>query len=136
MERAASAIDGVKESMAINATQVVRSVEFQARFGRLQLRPYLSVLVGTGLLQSDKLRFEIQPKVLNTGHTPARDVSWRIKLAVVEAKEIDNFKFPLPQKVGGGNMIAPHQDYVLSAVLDDRVSDEEAVHLANSGPDR
>jgi hypothetical protein len=136
MERSAVAMEGVKESMAINADQIVRSVDLQKQYGQMQLRPYLVVLVGTGLLQTDKLRFQVDPKVLNTGATPARNVSWRIKLAVVGAKDAEAFKFPLPEKVGGANLIAQHQDYNLSAALPDRVSDEDAVQLASAGPDK
>ena len=126
MERSAVAMEGVKESMAINAGQIVRSVDLQKQYGQMQLRPYLTVLVGEGVYQDENLRFEIRPKVLNTGHTPAKDVRWRIGIEVLSLADVDAFRFPLPPAVGG-NMIAPHQDYLLSAVLPRRVDDADAI---------
>jgi len=125
MERSASAMEGVKESMAINAAQIVRSVDLQRRYGQMQLRPYLTVLVGEGIYQDENLRFEVKPKVLNTGHTPAKDVKWRIGIEVLPFAKSQDFRYPLPPAVGG-NMIAPHQEYLLDALLPHRVPDEDA----------
>jgi hypothetical protein len=126
MERSAAAMEGVAESMKVNAREIVRSVDLQRRYGQMQLRPYLTVLVGEGLWQDDNLNFEIRPKVLNTGHTPAKDVRWRIGIEVLSPENFDTFRFPLPEAVGG-NMIAPHQDYLLSAVLPRRVGAADAI---------
>ena len=126
MERSATAMEGVKDSMAINAAQIVRSVDMQRRFGQMQLRPYLTVLVGQGEYQDENLRFAVRPKVLNTGHTPARDVRWRIGIEIVSPEQSAEFKFPLPS-AAGGNMISPHQEYFLSAILDRRVDDADAI---------
>jgi hypothetical protein len=134
--RAAEAMEGVAASMAVNAAQVVQSVSFQRRYGQMQLRPYLTVLIGQGIYQDENHIFEIRARLLNTGHTPARDVRWRIALAVVPHDLPADFRFPLPNVAMGGNMIAPHQDYLLSAMLPYRVPDAEAVSLRDRTGDR
>lgn len=115
--------------MNINAEQIVRSVDLQKRYGQMQLRPYLTVLVGEGLWQDTARNFEVRPRVLNTGHTPAKDVHWRIAVDVVPFANSSNFRFPIPEKADdetrGGNMIAPHQDYHLAAILPYRVADAD-----------
>ena len=126
--RAAAAMEDVSKSMAINADQIVRSVDLQKRYGQMQLRPYLTVLLGEGVWQDENNVFEIRPKVLNTGHTPAKDVRWRIGIGIVRGADLESFRFPLPERPPkvGGNMIAPHQDYVLGAMLDHRLPEAEA----------
>lgn len=126
MERSAVAMERVASSTETNSAKFIESVELQQRYGQMQLRPYLTVLVGEGLYQDENLRFEIRPKILNTGHTPAKDVHWRIAVEVLSPAEVGAFKFPLPPSVGG-NMIAPHQDYLLSAILPRRVEDADAI---------
>jgi hypothetical protein len=136
--RAARAMEGVATSMEVNAQQVVQSVAFQKRYGQMQLRPYLTVLIGEGLYQDNAHVFEIMAKLLNTGHTPARDVRWKIALTTLPAEIPPDFKFPLPKESFGGNMIAPHQDYLLSAMLPPprRVSDDEALNLRDRTGDK
>lgn len=126
MERSAVAMEGVRDAMAINASEIVRSVDLQRRYGQMQLRPYLTVLVGEGFYQDKNLRFQIRPKILNTGHTPAKDVRWRIGIEVLSPADAETFRYPLPPTIGG-NMIAPHQDYLLNALLDRRVDDADAI---------
>ena len=81
--RSALAMESVAKSMELNATKIVESVAMQAKFGETQLRSYLAILIGVGVYQDEKLRFEVRPKILNTGFTPARNVMWRIGIAVL-----------------------------------------------------
>lgn len=134
--KSADAMKGVAASMAINAAQIVQSVAFQRQYGQMQLRPYLSILIGEGLYQDDSHIFEIRPKILNTGHTPARDVRWRIALDILPVNLPADFRFKLPKEVFGGNMISPHQDYQLSACLPYRVPEEEVVAIRDRTSDR
>jgi len=127
LERSAAAMERVAGSMEINAAQVVRSVDMQRQFGKMQLRPYLTVLVGKGIYQDDTHIFEIQPRVINTGHTPAQDVRWRIAVEPVEIMEMDKFRFPLPKETVGRNTVSPHQEYNLSAALPGRIDDPSEV---------
>jgi hypothetical protein len=87
------------------------------------------VLIGEGIYQDATHIFEVRPKILNTGHTPARDVRWRIALDILPIDLPAEFRFELPKELLGGNMISPHQDYQLSASLPNRIPDDEAVEI-------
>jgi len=124
--KAAAAMEGVAQSMAINADEIVKSVEHQSVFGRVQLRAYVSVLIGEGRYQDDHYIFEARPKILNSGHTPAKNVRWRIGMAALDPASPAVFRFMLPKNVCGGSELPQHQDAFLSAVIPYRFNSETA----------
>lgn len=126
MERSAAAMERVATTTEANAQHFARSIGMQQKFGQMQLRPYLSVLIGQGIYQDDHLRFEPQPRVVNTGHTPALDVRWRVGVGIVNLDAIDTFRFPLPSAKGGGSIIGPQQDAYMAATLPQRLDNELA----------
>ena len=136
--RSATAMEGVAVSMAINAEQVVRSVGISADiadqqriFGRMQMRAYVSVLIGGGLYQTKDVRFEVRPQIVNNGNTPARNVRWRIAADVLPVPLPEDFRFPLPSKMFGGSVLGAHQDAFMSVIVPERVDEavEEDVRM-------
>lgn len=131
--RSAKAMEGVAVSMAVNAAQIVRSVEItdgiakvQRDFSKMQMRAYVSVLIGGGLYQDHNLRFQCDPVLLNSGNTPARDVRFKIAADVLPFNLPPDFRFPMPREWGGGNILDPQQSGSLTAVVPERIPDAEA----------
>jgi len=131
--RAASAMEGVADSMAINAAQVVESVRHQRVFGKMQMRAHVSVVIGGGVYQDENLRFEARPQIINSGHTAARKVRWRISAGILPRDTLGDFRFPIPPEVGGGSDLAPHQDGFMSVVVPKRVEKDEVAKIKAGG---
>lgn len=126
LERSAVAMEGVAESTKANSAQFIRSVDLQRRFGEMQLRAHITVLIGQSIYQDQNLRFETQPRLLNTGHTAASNVRWRIAADVLPVPIPDDFRFPLPPAIAGGSILGPQQDGYMRAIVPHRVDDEIA----------
>ena len=94
---------------------------------RRQLRAYLTVLVGAAVYQErDKtLRFEGKPIIKNTGLTPAHNVGYRAKAAILPITASDSFDFPLEGDVLGAAVLGSQQIFIMSAVVDDYWDDAE-----------
>lgn len=104
-----------------------------------QLRAYVSVIIGGAVYQErDKsIRFEGRPVILNTGQTPAHDLSYWANAAVLTLPIPPGFPFE-PRPGSGFNWFAvlgPQQTFIASAVVPDFVDDGE-VESIKSGPDR
>lgn len=137
--RAASAMEGVSASMAINAEKIIETVDInkeiaarQKVLGEAQLRAYVSVLIGGALYQDAVFRFEARPLLFNSGGTPARKVRWRMAAAILPIPLPDDFRFPLPErpkKAGGGLLIPPQQSFETRAWVDGRVDDADVVAI-------
>jgi hypothetical protein len=100
----------------------------QRLFGEAQLRAHLSVLIGGAKFQERArgLRFEVSPKMLNTGHTAASNVKWKIGIAVVDKKDEATFRFPLRrEKQKGSAILGAHQDAFMPVVLSGYVPDQD-----------
>lgn len=126
LERSAIAMERVAESTQANSSQFVRSVDMQRRFGEMQLRAHITVLLGQSVYQDENLRFESQPRLLNTGHTAASNVRWRIAADVLPVPLPDDFRFPLPPDFAGGSTLGPQQDGYMGAPVPHRVDEELA----------
>jgi hypothetical protein len=133
--RSATAMEEVAGSMAINAEQVVKSVttskeiaDRQKQFGEMQIRAYLSVLIGTGIFQERKkrLRFDARPTVRNVGATPARNVRWKIAVGVLPIPMPRKQYFKLPATWSGGSLIPQQNEVTIFEVLGGYYGDEEA----------
>lgn len=134
---AAAAMQSVAESMAINATQIVRSVgiseeisDRQKRLGETQLRAYVSVLIGGAFYQDDNYVFEANPVLQNIGNTPAHHLRWRIAADVLPVPLPDDFRFPLPPRDTTNRrslLLPPQQTFEMRAIVGRRVPAEEAL---------
>ena len=96
------------------------------------MRAYLSVIIGTGMFQvrEDGVKFEGKPNLVNTGSTPARNVRIRIAAQLIQRTEAETFAFPVPDEVAKASaVVAPHQTYMLSAMVKDFVPDVEVANI-------
>lgn len=119
-------MEGVAESMATNASKIIESVDHQKTFGKMQMRAYVSVLIGKGRYQDDHHIFDARPRLLNTGHTPAKNVRWRIAMDILPNPLPDGFRFPMPKDVRGGMELPPQQDGYIQAIHNTRLDAEQA----------
>lgn len=134
--RAATAMEGVAKSMAINAEQVVKSVgisadiaKHQRLFGQMQMRAYLTVVVGKGFFQDANYVFQAEPRILNTGHTPARNVRWRMGSGILPVPLPDTHSFALDDAPPGGTIIGPGQDVFIKATPQKRIADARVAKI-------
>jgi hypothetical protein len=134
----AAAMRSVAASMATNVAQIIQSVEIskqvarsQRLFGQTQLRAYVSVLIGGATYQerSRNWKFDARPTLSNTGHTPARNLRWRARAAILPVPLPDDFKFPIPAHGAGGALLTPQQTADMLAVVDDFVDDADIADI-------
>ncbi|MBO9545249.1 hypothetical protein [Caulobacter sp.] len=133
----AHAMKDVARSMAANTKQIVESVEVsksvaasQRIFGKTQLRAYVAVLIGDAIYQDGKgLRFEARPALMNTGHTPARNLRWRIRAAILPVPLPKDFRFPLGPHREGNALLPPGHTFSISAVIDGFVDESEIENI-------
>ncbi|MEO9166777.1 MAG: hypothetical protein ABI230_00085 [Aestuariivirga sp.] len=134
--RAAVAMESVAESMKINADKIVESVGIsqsianqQKLVSEMQLRAYISVIIGSAFYQDEKLKtiFEAKPLMVNSGHTPAHKVVAMIKAAILPSLLPNNYVFEDIPELDGvkENMIPPQQNRIMSAFLEKEVPTED-----------
>ncbi len=125
--RLASAMDAVAKEIAVSARAATESVVALRERTAQQMRAYLAVVVGAAIYQErgKGLKFEGKPLLINTGHTPANNVSYRASAAILPVPMPDDFSFPLSGKVTGAAMLGPQQSANLSAVVNDFCDDTE-----------
>ncbi|MGD1106616.1 MAG: hypothetical protein ABR865_06185 [Terracidiphilus sp.] len=140
--RSANAMEGVAKSLEVTAEasqQAAVASQQSIASLRQQMRAWLTIIVGGGIPQErDKnLKFDARPIILNTGLTPARNVRYQIKAAILPVPLPPDFDFSLPkQELGaGGNCIGAHQNAQMMAVADDYAPDED-IEGIKSGKDR
>lgn len=134
--RAAGAMERISESMAINAVQVVKSVEImganaevQRTFGMMNMRAYIDVLIGHAIPQTDRTVFEAIPYMTNSGNTPARNIRWKIAADVLPVPLPDDFTFPLGDESTGQNTLGSLKGGNFSATIKRRVPDSEVAAI-------
>jgi hypothetical protein len=136
--RAASAMEGVAESMGVNATQIVESVNLsrgiakhQEMFGKAQMRAYISVLIGGARYQQGALKFEASPMIVNNGATPARNLRYRIRAKILSVPLPDDFRFSLPSHAENrsNNILGPQQNGSMVSVVEDYVDSNDVASI-------
>ena len=131
--RSADAMQGVATAMGTNVVKLEESVgiqreiaDRQKQVSEMQLRAYLSVVIGDGIYQEreKELRFEGRSILVNQGPTPARKVSHISRAGIFPVPLPEGFVFPdLPGQKADENMIGPNQNRILSAAIDGYVDD-------------
>jgi hypothetical protein len=117
--RAATAMENVARGIAESARAAQESVATLRERTATQMRPYLTVLIGNGVYQEREkdLRFEVRPILVNSGHTPAHNVTYRASAGV--------FNSPLPDTVvladpddtlKSAFVLGPQQNIILNAI--------------------
>jgi hypothetical protein len=125
--RASCAMEEVAKHMAVSAKAAIDSVVAVRERTAQQMRAYISVLVGRGFYQERgrNIKFEAQPVMLNSGHTPAYRVSYRAKAAILPVPLPDNFTFPRPESADTGAVLGAQQNFIMNAVVDSFCGDAE-----------
>jgi hypothetical protein len=143
--RSARAMEGVAESMAINAVSVKESVgisreiaDMQKLATMLQSRPYLSAGINTAFFQDENHVFEVQAFLRNHGNTPAYDVTFRSVAEIIETPIPDDFAFPLPDEAAGTSVsfMAPGTIKLITRSLPSRVPGDQVDGIKQGNPPR
>lgn len=134
--KAAVAMQGVAAASNLSVAQVTASVANQKMFGQMQMRAYLSVLIGGATFQEGQkgLKFGSSPLLKNTGFTTARKIRWRIGVAILPVPLPPDFKFPLPADQPGKGIIGAQQDGNMSAVLAEFIDEAEVEAIKQGFP--
>ena len=91
-----------------------------------QMRAYIAVDIGKALYQDERFRFEGDPVLVNTGFTPARNVSFKIVADILAAELADDFKFETyGEKQSHDATMSPRQTFVIYGSVKNRVDDSE-----------
>ena len=96
------------------------------------MRAYLSVIIGTAIYQDrpEGTKFEGKPSLVNTGSTPARNVKIRIAAEIVPFAQAETFAYhPPPEVAKNTAAAAPHQTYILSAMVKDFIPDADVADV-------
>lgn len=125
--RAATAMEHVAKGVAVSAKAATESVAAVKERTAMQMRAYLTVVVGTAVYQerAKDVRFEGKPALVNTGNTPAHKVGFRAKAGILPFPLPDNFDFTISTPWVGASILGPHQNFTLSAMVADFVDEAE-----------
>jgi hypothetical protein len=135
--RLASAMEVVSREITISSKAAIDSVVALRERTAQQMRAYLTIMVGSACFQerSKNLKFEGRPLLVNCGHTPAHEVAYKAKAAILPVPLPDDFDFQLPENFIGSSVLGPQQTNVLGATVDDFSPDTEVADI-KSGQDR
>jgi|SRR5579859_929432 len=129
--RLASAMEVVSKGITISSKTAIDSVAALRERTAQQMRAYLTIMVGSASFQErDKnIRFEARPLLINCGHTPAHEVAYKAKAAILPVPLPADFDFPLPQDFIGSSIVGPQQTNILAAMIDDFLPDAEVAEI-------
>lgn len=132
--RSANAMAKVAKTLQDQATLVAKAAatnkriaDAQQTFSVMQMRAYLSVVVGLAIYQdrANGLSFEAKPQIINSGNTAASDLSYRIKAEILPFPLPPNHQWRPAPDAGAQGFIPPQQHRLMSAVVDQIVPDSE-----------
>ncbi len=135
--RAAKAMERVADGVGKNVETALAMAQTQRAFWQTQMRAYVSVVIGTALYQERErgLKFEGKPLIVNTGHTPAHNIGYRTRAAILPVALPENFPFPLPQEITGAAVLGPQQNFGIGAAVKEFCRDD-IVEIVKAGLDR
>jgi hypothetical protein len=140
--RAATAMEGIAESMASNVESVRTSVgisreiaDMQKLATELQSRAYLSVFFDESIYQDANHVFGAQATIRNHGNTPAYDIAFRAVAQIVPVPFPEDFDFLLPQSSAGvSGFMAPGTTKLIRRDVSSRVPDDHVDAIKRGGP--
>ena len=137
-EESAKAMQAVADTLQSQSAFVAQNTETnrqiadsQQKYATLQLRAYISVKIGHAIFQDREgnLRFEAKPTLVNSGQTAAKSITHRIRAAILPSPLPDSFEFETAPIAGRDGFIPPHEDRIISAVVDDFIDDGSVHHI-------
>lgn len=134
--RSASALEVLGENMAKSAAAAAESVATMKERTALQMRAYLGVVIGAAVPQDRRagLLFEVKPTLQNFGNTPASDVAYDAKAAILPAPLPQGLDLPMGQPPEAGAVMGPHEQRSMSAVVNGLVPDAEVAQIKLGQP--
>jgi hypothetical protein len=134
--RSAVAMRDVATAVAENAKAASESVAVFKDSSLRQMRAYLSFSL-LGVVNQDRdtnYHLEVRLSLQNMGNTPAYKVLAVRHADVVSFPLPPNFEFTIPSstKVESSNILGPHQNFIISAIVDRLISDED-LHAVQYG---
>jgi hypothetical protein len=119
--------------IAWQALLMRQSVSASDAVSKRELRAYLTVIIGGGLFQErrdeDKggdLKFECRPLLINTGRTPALDITFKARAAIMAIPLPQGIHLPeAPDDGVGGNILGPQQNAHMFAIVDGFCADKD-----------
>ena len=125
-ERSATAMESIATSTTENVTRLKEVFARQERFGKMQLRAYLSTDLRAEIPQQRNIgwRETVQMNITNLGNTPARETKSHMRAAIMDYPLPDDFDLSLSPPVEEGSDINPRQVRFIGAALDDFITDE------------
>jgi hypothetical protein len=123
--RAAAAMEVVAENMGKSAATAAESVATLKDRTALQLRAYLTVIIGGATYQdrSKSLKFDARPLLVNNGNTPAYNVSYAANASILPVPLPPDHKFTYEEESPHGSVVGAHQNSIMGAVVPDYVDD-------------
>jgi hypothetical protein len=143
--RSAKAMEGVAESMSVNAASVKESVrisreiaDMQKLATTLQSRAYLSAGLNAAKFQDANHVFEVQALLRNHGNTPAYDVTFRSVVQIIDTPIPEDFTFPLPDETAGTSvsLMAPGTIKLITHSVAAKVPEDQVEGIKRGKPPR
>jgi hypothetical protein len=123
--RASAAQEGLVRATVDNA-------QFMQGVMRKQMRAYLIVESNGGFYQDATKRFEVKPKLSNSGFTPAIGMTYWALAAILPFPLPSGHVLPINHSPASNLMdLGPRQSLELNAVVDTRVPDNEVEDIRN-----
>lgn len=126
--RAAAAMEGMSAAMLANAAITTEIGKTQREFGQRQMRAYLSVTYAVTVPQDDATGHyaEIRLNLINNGHTPAHEVSYKAESRVLPFPLPDDFDFQIGEvPINSESVIGSGQHHIISSVIRDRLTPDQ-----------
>jgi hypothetical protein len=119
--------------IAWQALLMRQSVSASDEVSKRELRAYLTVVIGTAFFQERRdeakggdLKFESDPLLVNTGRTPARNITFKARAAILPVPLPQGINLPdAPDEGIGGSILGPQQNANLFAIVDGFCADKE-----------
>jgi hypothetical protein len=128
--------------IAWQALLMRQSVSASDKVSKRELRAYLTVVIGGATFQAPRdedkggnLKFGCSPLLVNTGRTPARNIIFKARAAIMP--------IPLPQEINlpdapdegvGGSILGPQQNAILQAIVDEFCASKDVDFIKYANP--
>jgi hypothetical protein len=119
--------------IAWQAILMRQSVAASDEVSKRELRAYLTVVIGSATFQERRnqnkggdLKFAANPLIVNTGQTPARNITFKVRAAIMPIPLPKEINLPeAPDDGVGGSILGSQQNAHMFAVVDGFCADKE-----------
>jgi len=104
-----------------------------------QMRAYIAIKIGTAIHQDKKLKFAANQVLVNSGYTPARNVSYSTKAAILTIENISPQDLVISvngEILTNNTGLAPRQQFSIQGVVENRFLDAEVAEIMNGDKKR